>query len=314
MRHGGPDAIRLDAPDLARLWEAAGVNSSIVTPLTTTAVPFGRLVVSRRSPAPYTPRQVRLFETFAAQAVIAIENAGLFNELQARNREIVEALEQQTATAEVLEVISKAPSDLQTALYEVALKAARISASERVIISRITDEGSEGIAAVVDGAVWPEGGTLTAPAFAPQQRGSESVQAALRERRTVMRHGGPATVESVSPELAAVWRELGVNSAVVTPLITSSGPFGVLIVSRKSAEPYTPSQVAMLETFAAQAVIAIENARLFNELQDSNAELAVALDQQTATAEVLEVISRAPSDLQAALDEVCTQGGADRAI
>ena len=305
MRHGGPDAIRDDSPKLAKLWEAGGVNSSIVAPLATSAVPFGRLVVSRRSPAPYTDRQVRLFETFAAQAVIAIENAGLFNELQARNREITEALEHQTATAEVLEVISRAPSDLQTALYEVAIKAARISLSERVIIQRVTDdEGGEAIATVVGGIVWPEGGTLAAPKIAPRQRGSESVQTALRERRTVMRHGGPAAVEGLSPELAAVWRELGVNSAVVTPLITRSGPFGVLIVSRQSAEPYAPSQIALLETFAAQAVIAIENARMFDELETRNKAITDALRREEATGAILRHISNTPEEIDTTLTAI----------
>ena len=306
MRHGGPDAIRSHAPELAKLWELGGVNSSIVTPLMTSADPFGRLVVSRRSAAPYTARQVRLFETFAAQAVIAIENAGLFNELQARNREVAEALEQQTATAEVLEVISKAPADLQTALYEVALKAARISLSERVIISRVIGERSEVVAAAVDGVAWREGGTLAAPSLAPHQRGSESVQEALRHGRTVMRHGGPAAVESLSPELAVRWRELGVNSAVVVPLVTSSGPFGVLIVSRRSPEPYTTSQVALLETFAAQAVIAIENARLFNELQARNREITEALRREEASGEILRQISRAPEALDSTLTAIST--------
>ena len=265
-------------PELVAITRTDGLTelALVSVPLMSGTSRIGFMLARRSVARPFDASHIALLQHLAAQAVIAVENARAFNELQASNREVAEALEQQTATAEVLEVISKAPSDLQTALYEVALKAARISASERVIISRVAGERSESIAAVVNGIVWPEGGTLTAPAVAPQQRGSESVQAALREGRTVMRHGGPVAVESLSPDLAARWRELGVNSAVATPLITSSGPFGVLVVSRRSVEPYTPSQVALLETFAAQAVIAIENARLFNELQTKTQELEVA--------------------------------------
>ena len=293
-------------PELVAITRTDGLTelALVSVPLMSGTSRIGFMLARRSVARPFDASHIALLQHLAAQAVIAVENARAFNELQASNRAVAEALEQQTATAEVLEVISKAPSDLQTALYEVALKAARISASERVVILRVTRERSEGLAAVVDGIVWPEGGTLTAPAVAPPQRGSESVQAALREGRTVMRHGGPAAVESLSPDLAARWRELGVNSAVATPLITSSGPFGVLVVSRRSVEPYTPSQVALLETFAAQAVIAIENARLFNQLEQRNRDVTEALDQQTAMAEILEVISKSPTDVSPVLDAI----------
>jgi len=309
MRHGGADALEREEPQLAalaRLWRRTGTGSSMVAPLITAAGSFGTLVVSRRATDPYTSGQIELFETFARQAVIAIENARLFNELQQRNRDVTEALERQAATAEVLEVISKAPSDLQTALDEVASKAARMSLSAGALILRVTDEGNEAVASLslIDGVVEPARGTLAAPVLSPQQSGPDSVQAVLREGRTVMRHGGPDAVESVSPDLAAAWRVLGVNSAVVTPLITSSGPFGVLIVNRQSLEPYTPSQIALLETFAAQAVIAIENARLFDELQARNREVTEALARESATADVLRIISRSPASLAPALQAI----------
>ncbi len=153
---------------------------------------------------------------------------------------------------------------------------------------------------MIDGVVVADG-TLAAPALAPQQKGPDSIQAVLREGRTVMRHGGPAAVEALSSELAASWRERGVNSAVVVPLITSTGPFGVLIVQRRSAEPYTPSQVALLETFGAQAVIAIENARLFNELQNSNADLAASVEREAALARISQRINEHPLDVDGTL-------------
>jgi GAF domain-containing protein/DNA-binding response OmpR family regulator/HPt (histidine-containing phosphotransfer) domain-containing protein len=294
MRHGGPDGIQHEAPGLAEVWRATDTGSSIVTPLIASSGPFGLLVVSRRSAEPYTASQVQLFETFAKQAVIAIENARLFREQQ-------EAVERLTATAEVLGVISRSPSDLQAALDEVVLKASRLLESRGAIVLRLAEGGgSEGVALARGGELAPDS-RLHAPTPDPADGGPNSTEALVAEGRTHMRHGGPDSIRHEAPKLAELWGTRGINSSIATPLIASSGPFGTLVVSRQSREPYTDQQVQLFETFAKQAVIAIENARLFNELQESNAVLRKALAREEATAAVLSQISRAPEDLSGTL-------------
>ena len=304
-------AWEADYPANAALSRSDGLTelASLTVPLVGETGPLGTITVRRNTASPFNARHTALLQSFADQAVIAIENARLFNELQERNREVSEALEQQAATSEVLEVISRAPANLQQALDEVVVKASKLLSSDSALVLRLNGDRAERIALARAGVVTADS-RIDAPTPGLADSGTD-----IREGRTVMQHGGPDAIEHLAPDLAAVWRASGINSSILTPLVTSSGPFGGLVVSRRASEAYTPAQVRLLETFADQAVIAIENARLFNELQERNREVTEALDQQTATADVLRIISSSPADLAAVLqpltDRLVSLMGAD---
>ncbi|MBI5949458.1 MAG: GAF domain-containing protein [Chloroflexi bacterium] len=228
------------------------------------------------------------------------ERQPTYEALQARiaalESALAESANHQAATGEVLDVISRAPSDLQSALDQVVLKAANLLESESAVVLRVTATGSERVALVSNGVI-ADHSRLDSPTPAPSDGGANSSDAVLREHRTVMRHGGPEAILNDAPQLARLWRANNTASSLITPIETADGPFGVLVVSRSSPEPYTPQQVALFETFAKQASIAIENARLFNEQRE-------AVERLTATSEVLAVISRSPTDLQPVFEAV----------
>jgi GAF domain-containing protein len=231
---------------------------------------MGLILVRRSTARSFHARHVALLEHFANQAVIAIENGRMFAEIEARNREVAEALRQQTATAEVLDVISRAPANLQAAFDAVVVKACQLLDSDAAIIVRRMRDGSGARIAVAIGGVIAAHSRLAAPTPAP----IEAVTAAGGVGRAGTElHGGPDAIRDAAPELAQVWQAAGVNSSMVTALKTAAEPFGELVVSRRSPAPYTAAQVRLFETFASQAVIAIENARLFDE-QASNSSCA----------------------------------------
>ncbi|MGH2608792.1 MAG: GAF domain-containing protein, partial [Tepidiformaceae bacterium] len=301
MRHGGPEAIQSRYPRLAELWRSTGTGSSIAAPLTTASGLFGRLVVSRQSPEPYTAGQVQLFGTFAAQAVIAIENARLFNELQDRNREVTEALDQQTAMAEVLKIISTSATQLQPVLDAVVENAARLCGVPYAGINLVDGDVLRPSSAARHHTMRLGLGPVSG---FPLDRSIPPARVVI-DRAPVHIYGSPEEIEAAWPEAAARTRERGIEMTQAfygTPLMSKGEPVGVLHVMRETGEPFSSQQMSLLQTFADQAVIAIENARLFNELQERNREVTEALDQQTAMAEVLEIISKSATDAQPVLD------------
>ncbi len=256
------------------------------------------MLARRNTARPFAAHHITLLQHLAAQAVVAVENARAFNELQARNREVAQALEQQTATADILDVISRAPSDLQAALDAVVLKAARLIDSDTAIVMRFAPDGSLSFVAVArDGAIRP-GPRLVTPTPAPE---NTSLTALMTRGRSVMRHGGPEALRTEAPRLAEIWETSGINSSIVTLLTTTRGNFGALVVARSSPDAYTEAQIRLFETFADQAVIAIENARLFDELQDSNTELAASVEREAALARISQRINEHPLDVDGTL-------------
>ncbi len=203
-----------------------------------------------------------MLETFADQAVIAIENARLFQELQQRNRELTAALEQQTATADVLQTLSRAPTDLQAALDHIVKSAARLCDADGVRI-RLREADQIRIVAHV-GAV-AAGVGMTHP-FSTEGPSGWAVRVML-DRRTLHVPDVPAQ----APDSKAA--RSGVGSLVIVPLLRAGEAIGALNVGRDQVRPFTDRQIALLETFADQAVIAIENARLFRELADRSEQL-----------------------------------------
>ena len=245
--------------------------------------PIGLINIRRTEVRPFSERHIRLLETFAAQSVIAIENVRLFKELQERNAELREALEHQTATSEVLGIISRSPTDVQPVLNSIVESAARVCGIDDVLL-RLRD-----------------GNSLVARAhFGPIPIGRVEVTVDIPQVLWMREHGtlhipDTRSTQNDFPLLSHVpggWR-----TWLAVPLRQQGEFMGWLGARRIEVRPFTPAQIKLLETFADQAVIAIENVRLFQELKD-------ALEQQTATSQILGVIASSPTDIQPVLDVV----------
>jgi GAF domain-containing protein len=276
----------------------AGYQTLLVTPLIRQGTSIGTLVVGRRARVPFTDRQIELLEGFADQAVIAIENARLFGELEQRNaelresnRQVTEALEQQTATAEILRGIATSPTDAQPVLDAIVESAARLSSSRSANVVLRDGDRLPIVASVGVRAQELRARFATVDQRRPSAR-------ALLERRTI--HIPNQSDPAVLAEFPDILIRTTV-AAVFIPLIREHDAIGVLTVVRDAAEPYNAREIALLKAFADQAVIAIENARLFDELGQRNRDLTEALDQQTAIADVLRVIASSPTDPRAVL-------------
>ena len=251
---------------------------------------IGSLGSRRIEARPFTPAQIKLLETFADQAVIAIENVRLFKELQERNRDLTEALEQQTATSEILRVIASSPTDVQPVLDVVAENAARVCGAKDAVIHRVDGNILRRVAHY--GPIPQAGGEETTPI----SRGYASGRAVV-DRRAIHIHDMAAESEAEFPEGVNFQRRFGHRTILATPLLREGNLIGTMVIRRTEVLPFTDKQIELLKTFADQAVIAIENVRLFQELKES-------LEQQTATSEILGVIASSPTDIQPVLDVV----------
>jgi GAF domain-containing protein len=245
---------------------------------------------------PFPADRIEVLKTFADQAVIAIENVRLFKELEARNRDLTETLQQQTATGEILNVIASSATDIQPVFAAVAASANRLCDALDATIFQI--DGERLRVAVHNGPIAShpvgEGPSLT--------RGTPSGRAVL-DRRTIHIADTQAEFDEY-PEGSEHARRLGFRTVLAVPLMREGVAVGVINLRRTEARLFTERQVALLQTFADQAVIAVENVRLFTELQASNRGLIAALDTQTATSDILRVISRSQRDVQPVFDVI----------
>jgi GAF domain-containing protein/two-component sensor histidine kinase len=253
---------------------------------------IGLLAARRTEVRPFTPAQIKLLETFADQALIALENVRLFQELK-------ESLEQQTATSEILSVIASSPMDIQPVLDVVAENAARLCDANDAQIHRVEGDMLRKVASYGD--ISP---VFTIGEARPISRARGFlVDRAIHEGQTIHIHDY-STESEIDDDVKCAVDGLGIRTALAVPLLREGIPIGVILIRRTEVRPFTETQTALLKTFADQAVIAIENVRLFKEIQERNAELREALEHQTATAEVLGIISRSPTDVQPVLDAI----------
>jgi signal transduction histidine kinase len=259
--------------------ELGGIRTLLVVPMIKNDALMGAILIFRQEMRPFTNKQIELLQNFAAQAVIAIENARLLNELR-------ESLQQQTATADMLKVISRSTFDLQAVLDTLVESAARLCEADMAAISRPMGEVFEHLTSY---GYSPAHKQYMQTHPIPSGRGSVS-------GRTVL-DGKVVHILDVKadPDYTLIDRERFVRTMLGVPLLREGTAIGVIVLQRSTVRPFSDKQIELATTFADQAVIAIENARLFNELRES-------LQQQTATAEVLKVISRSSFDLQAVLD------------
>jgi len=294
-----PDVREDPEYNLDALRDTAGLRSVLSVPMIRDGIPVGAITVQKwGAPRPFSDKQITLLMTFADQAVIAIQNVRLFKELDARNRELTETLEQQTATSELLKVIGRSTFDLQPVFETLAENAVRLCKAERAFIWR---PDGEVLRAVIIHNASPEVRMFAQANPIALGRTSGAAKAAL-ERRTI--HIPDALAD---PDYTFGIQQVDpMGTVLAIPMLKADELLGVIAIYRLEVNPFTDSQIALLETFADQAAIAIENARLLSELQARNADLTETLEQQTATGEILRVISRSTTDVQPVFDTIAT--------
>ncbi len=284
---GNPEA----PPETEQFARDFGFNALISVPLIRQGEVVGALSTAHRDPKPFTDGQVELLTNFAAQAVIAIENTRLLNELRQRTDDLSESLEQQTATSEVLKVISSSPGDLEPVFNAMLENAVRIC------------EAKFGVLNLHENGVLRMGAMHNVPpAFANylQNSGAAYDTRPGSVLDTVIRTKQVGhTADRAAEPVAGVSATLGgARSLVCVPMLKDDEVVGAISVYRQVVQPFTDKQIALVQNFAAQAVIAIENTRLLNELRQRTDDLTESLEQQTATSEVLQVISSSPGELE----------------
>src|SRR5262249_29386422 len=267
-------------------------------PLVRDGACLGVINLWRRTVAPFSDQHIELLKTFADQAVIAIENVRLFTELQTRNQDLTEALEQQTATSEILRVISGSPTDLSPVLDAIVRNASTLCEAVDVSVFTIDDDRLKLAADLGRYRTMKIGQTYALT------RGWVSGRSVI-DRQTVHVHDLIAELTEFPDSRRLMdGQPEPYGSVLATPLVRESSVIGVITIRRTTVRPFSANKIEVLKTFADQAVIAIENVRLFNELQERNRDLTEALERQTATAEILQVISSSPTEIQPVLDAV----------
>ena len=292
------DRAYLEREPLA-VWavEQANVRTVLVVPLLKEEELIGVFGIEREEVKPFTDKQIELLKNFAAQAVIAIENTRLLDELRQRTDDLTESLDQQTATSEVLKVVSSSPGELEPVFETLLANAVRICGAKFGVL--FLPEGNDAYRAVaLHGAP---------PAFAEARQRDPLIR--LNPATTLGRVAATKQVVQVEdiradpgftndPKRYAVLNLAGARTMLNVPMLKDEELVGQIAIYRQEVRPFTDKQIDLVKNFAAQAVIAIENTRLLNELRQRTTDLAESLEQQTATSEVLRVISSTPGEVE----------------
>jgi GAF domain-containing protein len=283
----------LDDPDFAPGGAAVAGNfrSILAVPLVREGKPIGAIAVGRPQPGPFPDTQIALLQTFADQAVIAIENVRLFNETK-------EALEQQTATSEILRVISQSQTDVQPVFDTIAAAALELCGANSANVFTI-DGGLIHLAARVSSN--PAGDEAVRRAYPRPLDRNIAIGRAILTRNVA---SIPDVLEDPGYGMRETALAVGFRSILAVPLLRDGEPIGAISASRPEPGPFPEKQIALLQIFADQAVIAIANVRLFTQLGARNRDLTEALEQQTATSEILRVISRSQTDVRPVFDTI----------
>jgi signal transduction histidine kinase len=298
-------AYRSGDPARVATADLAGARTFLAVPMLKEGRVVGGIIIYRRAVRPFGERQIELVTTFASQAVIAIENVRLFTELEARNREVTEALDQKTATSEILRVIASSPTDLQPVFDTIAERAMQLC------------NAAFGAVHMFDGALihinavanWNSEGVDALRRAFPMAANRASTTGRVVLTGDVVEI--PDVLADPEYQLTDMAQAARYRSSLGIPMLHHEHAIGVITVTRSEPGAFSREQIQLLKTFADQAVIAIENVRLFTELQEKNlalteahAHVTEALEQQTATAEILRVISRSQTDVQPVFDTI----------
>jgi len=278
-------------PTITGFVEVAGARTLVTVPMLKENELIGAIAIYRKEIRPFTDKQIELLKNFAAQAVIAIENARLLNELR-------ESLQQQTATSEVLSVISSSPGELQPVFQAMLENTVRISGAKYGLL--LLYDGKQFRAAALHDLSPDYADALRAQPI-PEARPGDGLFTLVETKQVVQ-------IADIATEPAYAGHRLhalaGVRTLLIVPLLKENELIGAVGILRQEVRPFTDKQINLVQNFAAQAVIAIENARLLNELRQRTTDLTESLEQQTATSKVLEVISRSAFDLHAIFETV----------
>ena len=293
-------------PGIVGLVEGAGARTVLNVPMLKDNAVVGIIVIYRQEVRPFSDKQVELLTNFARQAVIAIENTRLLRELRQRTADLTESLEQQTATSQVLQVISSSPGELEPVFETMLERATRVCEAKFGTLLLYEGSGRFRVAATHG----------VPPAFAEARKRDPIIESPspsiglglLAASKQVVHHadlpkewarfGKPDSSGTMIIELGGARTFLGV------PMLKEGELIGALGIYRQEVRPFSDKQIELVSNFAKQAVIAIENTRLLKELRQRTNDLSESLEQQTATSEVLSVISSSPSELQPVFDKM----------
>src|SRR5437016_6872364 len=277
-----------------------GVRTVLSVPLIRETQPVGAISVSRTRVEPFTEKQIDLIKTFADQAVIAIENVRLFDEVQAKTRELSEALTYQTGSSNILSVIASSPTDVGPALKAIVESACELCEAADALV--VLKDGDDLVFKAQHGSI---------PVVWQRQPVSRLWAAgrAVVDRKSIHVHDLLSAEGEQFPDAQEFAHRTGVRTVLSVPLMRENEAVGSIVLRRTSVQPFSDKQIALLQTFADQAVIAIGNVRLFEEVQAKTRELSEALTYQTGSGNILSVIASSPTDVAPVLEAIVKSAG-----